>query len=103
MSYTFFTTQWRFPTNNKDWTEQVKQDLIDLDISSDLSYIKSKSKFSFTNMVKRKAKKYALMQQMEQKSRHSKMDNLYYCEPQMQQYLKSNKFTTIQARTIFSF
>ena len=40
---------------------------------------------------------------MEQKSRHSKMDNLYYCELKMQQYLKSNKFTTFQARTIFSF
>ena len=55
------------------------------------------------NMLKRKAKENAFMQQMEQKSRHNKMDNLYYCELKMQQYLKSNKFATIQARTIFSF
>ena len=40
MLYNFFTTQWRLPANTKDWTEQVKQDLIDIDISADLSYIK---------------------------------------------------------------
>ena len=31
------------------------------------------------------------------------MDNLWYSKLQIQDYLKSNKFTTVEVRTIFSF
>ena len=40
---------------------------------------------------------------MELKCSHSKMDNLWYPELKMQEYLKSNKFTVHQGRTIFKF
>ena len=55
----FFNTQWKYPTNRKDWTELVKVDLIDFGIQIDLEVIRSKSKLSWANFVKRKSKEYA--------------------------------------------
>jgi hypothetical protein len=99
----FFKTQWKYPTNHKDWTELVKQDLVDFGLEIDLDFIKSKSNFAITNLVKRKSKEYAWKKMMEAKFGHSKMDNLWYPELKMQDYLKSNKFTILEVRTIFSF
>ena len=45
-------TQWKYPTNHKDWTELVKQDLVVFEIPVDLDFIKSKSRFSISNLVK---------------------------------------------------
>ena len=102
MLFQFFSTQWKYPCNSKEWTEQVKLDLEDFGISVDLDF-KSKSKYSFKNLVKLKAKKYAFMKLMEAKMSHSKMDDLFYTQLKMQEYFKSNKFTVTQARTIYSF
>ena len=103
MVYKFLVTQWKFPTNKKDWTEQVKLDCSDFGISDDLAQIKSKSKLSFSNLVKSKAKVYAFRKLIEQKMGHSKMDDCLYSELKIQKYLKFNNFNTTQARTIFSF
>ena len=43
----FFMTQWKYPTNKKDWTEMVKLDLLDFGIPANLDFINSKSKLSF--------------------------------------------------------
>jgi hypothetical protein len=99
----FVNTQWKYPTNHKDWTELVKQDLVDLEMPVDLDFIKSKSRFSISNLVKIKSKQYAWKKFMESKMKHSKMDNLWYSSLGMQDYLKSNEFTTNEVRTIFSF
>ena len=74
----FFLTQWKYPCNSKEWTEQVRIDLDDFDIPVDLNFIKSKSEYSFKNMVKVKAKEYCFMKMMEKKIGHSKMDDVLY-------------------------
>ena len=73
----FFFTQWKYPTNNKDWTEMVKLDLQDFDIPVDLDYIKSKSKSSFKSMVRIKAQEYSFFKLMENKIKHSKIYDLF--------------------------
>ena len=56
MLHKFFQAQWKYPTKN-DWTEQTKADLEDFGITVDL--VKSKSKYSFSQLVKRKSKEFA--------------------------------------------
>ena len=51
--------QWRYPSKD-DWTDQCKTDLADFGIENNLHQIKIKSKSAFLNLVKRKAKEYAL-------------------------------------------
>ena len=55
MLHQFFSTQWKYPSNRKDWTEQVRLDMQDFGIPEEFDFIKSKSKFSFSNMVKYKS------------------------------------------------
>ena len=69
----FFMAQWNFPATRGEWTEQVKSDLASFDIPEDLQLIEIKSKNSFKNLVKRKAKEFAFGKFMEQKELHSKM------------------------------
>ena len=54
----FFLTQWKYPCNSKEWTEQVRADLDDFGIQVDLDFIKSKSECSFKNLVKVKTTEY---------------------------------------------
>ena len=49
----FFNVQLKYPSPG-DWTEQVKVDLADFGIEMDLDTIRSKSIYSFKNIVKRK-------------------------------------------------
>ena len=53
----FFHCQW-LKGNKHDWTEQIKTDLDDLGLPSDLGIIKSKSVLSWKNIVKKKTKEY---------------------------------------------
>ena len=99
----FFNTQWKYPTNKKDWVEQVKIDLDDFDIPVDLDFIRKKSHLSFKDLVKRKAKERMLQKMLEKKSTHSKMKDLYYTEIQMQKYMKQKCFNVQEAQLIFSF
>ena len=46
----FFMTQWLNPTRG-DWTETLKQDLLDFGMPEDFEYYKSKSKFIIKNEV----------------------------------------------------
>ena len=98
----FFRVQWKYPTS-QDWTEQVKSDLEEFNIPIDLEFIKSKSEYSFKNLVKVKAREYAFDKFMMKKLEHSKLDDLVYTKLEIQNYLKSNQFTVAQARRIFSF
>ena len=77
MLFSFFIVQWHNPTKG-DWTEQVKEDLEDLNIAADLESIEKKSKDAFKRLVKLKAKVYALKILLEKKSQHSQMDNVSY-------------------------
>ena len=65
--------------------------LADFGIEDNLHQIKIKSKSAFLNLVKRKAKEYALGDFLNKKENHSKMGELFYCEVKMQNYLSEKK------------
>ena len=98
----FFNTQWRYSIKH-DWTEQVKLDLKDLDISEDLQWIKSKSSGWFKNHVRRKVREFAFYQFLEEKESHRKLENLFYSELKLQNYLKLQNMNTSEAKTVFAF
>ena len=79
----FFSVQWKY-LGLGDWTEQVKEDLLDFGIDLDLEQIRLKSFYSFKKMVQSKAKAYFI----EKAQHHSKMDFLFYAELELQYYLK---------------
>ena len=102
MLYTFFMTQWYNETNG-DWTQQIKNDLADLEIPCDFEFIKSKSTFSFNSLVKRQAKEYALKLLTKKQMKHSKMDDLYYTDLETQHYFKIPGIQTRQALNLFKW
>ena len=102
MLYTFFITQWYNETNG-DWTQQIKTDLADLEIPCDFEFIKSKSTLAFNSLVKRQAKEYALKLLTKKQMKHSKMDDLYYTDLEIQNYFKIPGIQTRQALNLFKW
>ena len=100
MLYSFFTTQWHNPSKG-DWTEQVRKDLEEFGIQSNLEHIKSKSKETFKKIVKVKAKEVALKKLILKRDTHSKMANLLYTNIEIQKYLLREDMTTTQKRLVF--
>ena len=86
-----------------DWTEQVKEDLVDFGIDLDLEQIRLKSFFSFKKLVQNKAKEYALGYYMEKAQHHSKMDSIFYAELELQDYLKLEEINVEEAWTMFAY
>ena len=102
MVYSFFITQWYSPSKG-DWTEQVKEDLMDFNISSSFDFIESKSAEAFKNLVKIRAKKYALEVLQNKKLKHRKMDNVAYRDLEMQDYFTSDQMDNKQKKTFFKY
>ena len=102
MLYKFFVTQWRHSTVG-DWCIQTRLDLADFKIQEDLDWLKSKSKYAFKKLVKTKAKEYALNNFLEKKESHSKLKDLWYCDLELQDYLKLNTMSAEEAKTVFSY
>ena len=100
MLYQFFITQWTNPTKG-DWTEKVKEDMEELRIPTDFNFLKSKSKNSFKQLVKTQVKKYAFINLMEKKKKHSKMDNIEYEELKKQDYFSIKGINVEEVRNIF--
>ena len=61
------------------------------------------SDFSFKNLVKRKTKEFAFYKFLETKESHTKLDNLWYPELALQDYLKLETMTAFEAKTVFSY
>ena len=61
------------------------------------------SKCTFKHLVKRKAKEYAFISYLERKDKHSKLENLFYSDLKMQNYLSKEGMNKIEAQTIFSY
>ena len=95
-------TQWYNPSKG-DWTEQVKADLDEFNIPQDFEYIRSKSKISFKNIVKAKAKEIAFKKLQQLKVCHSKMKNISYDELKVQTYLLREDLRVEQKRALFRF
>ena len=98
----FFMTQWLNPTRG-DWTETLKQDLLDFGMPEDFQYYKSKSKFIIKNEVKRNSKQYALKILNKQKKCHKKMNNLEYKELKTQNYFFINGLKIEEIQNVFKF
>ena len=94
--------QWKYPSVN-DWTEQVHTDLRDFGITVDLEFIKKSSVYSFKSLVKRKSREFAFYKFLEKKEKHSKLDNLFYKNLSIQNYLYDEKISYSQALSVFSF
>ena len=65
--------------------------------------MKTKSKSSFKNTVKKQARELALCTLTGEKKKHSKMDNLSYEKLEMQEYLRDKNINVNQARSLFRF
>ena len=102
MLYKFFEAMYEKPTKD-DWIELVTKDLTDFGIKDDFKAIESKSKSSFKNVVKIKAKEFALEQLNMMKFKHTKLDNLVHTELCTQDYLLSTDLSTEQKRNLFLF
>ena len=102
MLYKFFITQWNNPCRG-DWTETVKNDLEDMEITSDFNYLKSKSREAFKKLVKEKAREYALEQLTQKQRLHTKMSAHYYAELKPQKYLTLKNANINHIRNIFRF
>ena len=98
----FFMAQWKYPCSG-DWTQQVRRDLAEFEIPEDLNYLRSKSAQSFKTMVKKKAREISFTKLMTKKTTLSKLSDTIYTSLEIQSYLKLDKFSVYEARTVFSF
>ena len=101
MLHCFFQAQLNKPARN-DWTETVKQDLVDLEISLSFQEIKELSHDKFKGIVREKYRSAALKQLLIAKSSHSKMTSLNYRELKTQPYLFDKSFHSGDAKLLFS-
>ena len=100
----FFYAQWENPVK-ADWTVEVKKNLIEFGLPTDLEQIKAFSENKFKNLVKKHAKSYEFERFLEQKETNakSKMKNLFYNELKMQDYLLLKNMNASQAKALFKF
>ena len=75
MLYKFLNAQWNNPVKN-DWTNQVRQDLKDLDITEDFGTLRKYKKKEFKKFINEKMKKYCLNYLNNLKESHSKMKSI---------------------------
>ena len=75
----FFFAQWDSPVH-LDWTIEVKKNLIEFGLPTNLDVIKKMSKNTFKNLVKKHAKRYEFLRLLDIKVTKSKMKNLHYSE-----------------------
>ena len=86
-----------------NWTNQVKLDLVDLNMGLSLENIKKKSTNSFKKLVKAKAYEYEFSLLMNKKQTHSKMSSLNYSKLECQEYLKLENMSAATAKRIFKW
>ena len=98
----FFFVQWENPVA-LDWTSEVKKNLIELGLSTDLEEIEKMSKHVFKNLVKKHAKNYEFQRLLKYKETKSKLKNLQYTEFKLQDYLLLKNMNTCQAKALFKF
>ena len=70
-------------STKNDWTNQVQEDLNELNIDLSLEEIKKKSENSFKRLVKIKTEELALDYLLNLKENHTKMDNIHYSQLKM--------------------
>ena len=98
----FFFAQWENSGTN-DWTLEVRKNLIELGLPTDLDLKKKLSKNAFKKLVKKHAKNYELRRLLKIKENKSKLKNLFYSELKLQDYLLLKNMNACQAKALFKF
>ena len=98
--YKFFQAQMRNPSKG-DWTEIVKQDLIDFNISQTFDEISKMKVQNFKVKVKKACKIYTFNKLIAIKNRHEKNKHIEYSKLETSKYLLSNMFSVTQSRILF--
>ena len=86
MLYKFFLVQWTNPEKH-DWTLEVKTNLVEFDITTNIEDLEKISSNKFKNTVKQKARDFEFQRLLNTKKTKSKLDRLYYPEFKIQDYL----------------
>ena len=88
-----------------DWTTKVKRNLVEPELPTSLSEIKTMSKNAFEKIVKNHAKDFEFQRFLDIKGTKtkSKMINLIYTELKMQDYLLLKNMNASQAKAMFKF
>ena len=110
MIYNFFEAQLNKPVKN-DWTEQVKEDLVYLELNYSNEDIKNFKKENFLKKVKKQIRKIAFRdltsvipnEKNENKRILTKMKNLKYSNLELQDYLKNSLVNSKYAKQIFKY
>ena len=104
MLFKFFHTQWQTEVKG-DWTIEVKKNLKEFGIPQNLEFLRSKSKESFHNLVKKQAREYEFNRLLKIKVTRakSKMKDIHYSEFKMQKYLELREMTASKAKVWFKF
>ena len=100
----FFFAQWENPSN-LDWTLEVKNNLIEFGMKTNLDEIRKMSADRFKNLVKKHAKNFEFKRflAIKEAKAKSKMKNLVYSELKIQDYLLLKEMNTSQAKALFKF
>ena len=77
--------------------------MVDFDLPIDFDFIQSKNKEAFKKVVKVKAKEYALRKLLNNKSKHSKMNELWYTDMETQEYFKNTELNLEDIRITFRY
>ena len=102
MLYRVFIIQWKFPAPG-DWILQVRDDLMDFDLPSDLEWLSRKSANVFKTLVKKKARLFAFQELESKKETYKKLKSLKYSELKVENYLMDEKFRYDEKKTLFQF
>ena len=102
MLYTFFIAQWHKPVKS-DWTEEVKCNLSEFDLPTELQILEQMSKNQLKKWVKKKVKWFEFHSLLELKMSRSKLKNLKYTELKMQEYLTLKTMDATEAKSMFKF
>ena len=98
----FYYVQSKYPVK-EDWVHTVNSNIEELKLNLNTDEIRTMKKESFKKLVKTKVKEAALCSLLEDKSRHSKMKDLFYKNLEMQPYFKHNRINPRTARDIFKY
>ena len=104
MLFKFFHTQWQTEVKG-DWKIEVKKNLEEFGIPENFDFLRSKSKESFHNLVKKKAREFEFNRLLKLKvtKAKSKMKDIKYSEFKMQKYLELREMTASKAKVCFKF
>ena len=96
----FFQAQKDDPVKG-DWTNQVQSDMKDIGLELTMNEIKSLSKDSFRNTVKKAVEITAVAWLLSEKAKKSKLKELEYEKLECQNYLRSSELETREKKLLF--